>query len=311
MEIVCPLCESPKVFTTRNFSISSLRQEWCATFSFDPFSEFLPLDETLSQHRCSTCDLKFFSPQLAGTPNFYERLSRDNTWYYEENKWEFDEAIRRLSFDRCIETLLEIGCGKGFFLQKVLNFSNTRGIDINPDAVDCCKNKGLNVTTERMENIKQKFDAIVSFEVLEHIPNLREFIQSICNLLLPGGTLILAVPNPESYMKEFDYILLDMPPHHLTQWSKKTFSYVASQFGLEIVSMADEPLRYIHYQNYIQMLASQYQSFYGGGTFSHKIKLRLRNILMPILGEMIIPCSYQYHKQVLLGQTHLVEFRKL
>lgn len=311
MEIICPLCESKKVFTRRTFSIASVRKDWHDTLSFDPFLDFPQLDETLGQHRCGICDLEFFSPQLPGNAGFYERLSRNNTWYYEEDKWEFDEAIQRLSKNQPIETLLEIGCGKGFFLQKVFNFSKTLGIDINKDAIETCKNKGLNVSLERIESIQQKFDTIVSFEVLEHIPDVKEFIQSVCNLLLPGGTLILAVPNPESYMREFNYILLDMPPHHLTKWSKRTFRHVASQFGLEIVGMADEPLRYVHYQYYLQMLASKYQNFYGGGTLSQKIKLRLRNILMPILDEIIVPCSYQYHKQVLLGQTHLVEFRKL
>jgi 2-polyprenyl-3-methyl-5-hydroxy-6-metoxy-1,4-benzoquinol methylase len=311
MGIICPLCESQKIFTTRSFSISSLREEWSAAFSFDPFSDFPQLDETLKQHRCGICDLEFFSPQIAGSSDFYERLSRNNTWYYEENKWEFDEAIQRLSKNQQIETLLEIGCGKGFFLQKLFHFSKTLGIDINRDAVEICRNKGLNVSLERIESIEHKFDAIVSFEVLEHISNAKDFITNICKLLSPGGTLILAVPNPESYLREFEYILLDMPPHHLTKWSKRTFYYMASQFGLEIVGIVNEPLRYVHYQNYIHMLASQYQSGYGGGTLSQKIKLRLRNILMPILGEIIIPCSYQYHKQALLGQTHLVEFKKL
>lgn len=313
MKVFCPLCESSKISTIKKFSIPSLQNEWVTCFGFDPFVNFYQQDQELTQHRCVVCDLEFYSPMYAGESDFYEQLSK-NSWYYEENKWEFDEAIHRLSANKNIETLLEIGCGAGFFLEKVTNYYKTHGIELNQNAVKICEAKKIDILPENLENIERKFDAIVSFEVLEHLPNPKFILQRICELLSPGGILILAVPNPSSYIKEFDHILLDMPPHHVTRWSQKTFEYITTQFSIQLVGISNEPLRYDHYQSYLGMLASKnYNTLDSskGRSIKQKIKQNIRDLIMPIISEIIIPQGYQYHKQVLLGQTHLVEYRKL
>lgn len=99
-----------------------------------------------------------------------------------------------------------------------------------------------------------------------------------------------------------------MPPHHVTRWSQKTFEYIATQFGIKLVGISNEPLRYDHYQSYLGMLASKHYNF-SGSSIKQKIKQNLHNLIMPIISEIIIPQGYQYHKQVLLGQTHLVEYK--
>lgn len=140
MKFVCPLCESNKISTIRRFSISNLQNEWVNYFGFDPFVNFSQQGEELTQHRCIVCDLEFYSPMYVGGSEFYEQLSQ-NSWYYEENKWEFDEAMHRLSANENIETLLEIGCGTGFFLEKIANCYKVHGIELNQKAVEICQKK--------------------------------------------------------------------------------------------------------------------------------------------------------------------------
>jgi 2-polyprenyl-3-methyl-5-hydroxy-6-metoxy-1,4-benzoquinol methylase len=268
------------------------------------------LGEVLLQHRCGICALEFFSPQYVGQKEFYECLSRGNEWYYEENKWEFDEALRRLSLNHRVKTLLEFGCGKGFFLEKVAGCYDTLGMEINREAAQACKAKNLNVTTDGFEALRHPFDAIVAFEVLEHIPEPKDLLRRLYEALVPDGTLIIAVPNPEGYIKEFDHVLLDMPPHHATKWNKTTFEYLAHHLGMEIVGFAYEPLRFVHYQGYLAMLAVQ-QAQAAGSSLRARIMRWLQNVLRVSLAGVTVPLGYQYHKQVLPGQTHLVEFRKV
>ena len=309
MNCNCPLCESSKVFITNTFSIQVLQKEWLAAFNFDPFLDFPQLGQTLIQYRCGLCNLEFFSGKYYGDSSFYARLSTGRDWYYEESKWEFDEAIRRLNTNTRIKTLLEIGCGRGYFLEKVAACYVTCGIETNEAAVRVCETKNLNVTTDKLKTVNEKFDAIVAFELLEHIPYPREFLQQVSEILSPGGTLIFSVPNPEGYLREFDHELLNMPPHHATIWSQKTFEYVASQFGMKIVGITYEPLRYIHYQNYLRMLASRYHTFYGR-SLRQKIQRKLNDLLTPILNHIVTPQGYQYHKRTLPGHTQLVEFKR-
>ena len=117
MSPICPLCESPKIFTLRAFDLAALRTEWVNGFGFDPFLEFVSHETQLRRHLCGDCQLEFFSPKYVGGFDFYERLSKLD-WYYEENKWEFDEAIRRLISNPQIKTVLEIRLWKGFFLRE-------------------------------------------------------------------------------------------------------------------------------------------------------------------------------------------------
>ena len=184
------------------------------------------------------------------------------------------------------------------------------GLEINEKAARVCQQKGFNVITDKMDTLSKRFDAIVAFEVLEHLPNPGEFITHVGKLLSEKGVLILAVPNPESYLKDLDHTLLDMPPHHLTRWSRDSFQHLARRFGLRLIGISNEPLRYEHYSYYLKALAETHHS---GPTSSLRRKFgrKLSGILSPALEYFIVPQGYQYHKKVLAGQTHLAELRKV
>ena len=149
--------------------------------------------------------------------------------------------------------------------------------------------------------------------MLEHVSEPRQFLQGIVNILSPNGSLILAVPNPESYLNELDHLLLDMPPHHSTRWSSNTFEFVSRKFNLELVGIANEPLRYVHYQLYLSNLTTKFHSHDLGAARSFRQRLRrfLGTILSRNIERVASIHGYQQHKKVLAGQTHLAEFRKL
>jgi SAM-dependent methyltransferase len=308
MKLNCRLCGAEKIFTLRTFDLAALRREWRENFGFDAFANFGPTESELRQHRCSVCALEFYSPDYVGDGQFYERLAHGD-WYYEPAKWEFDEAIRRLGGNPGIRSLLEIGCGKGFFLEKVTGCFDALGLEINPAAVEHCRRRHLNVSTDRVETLEREFDAIVAFEVLEHLAQPRELLAHITRRLAPGGSLIFAVPNPESYLREFDHVLLDMPPHHATRWNRQTFEYLSREFRLQLVGIAHEPLRYVHYKSYLAALAHKHHPA-PRGSLGKTLRRHLGKLLAPLLDRVLLPLAYQHHKQLLAGQTHLAEFRK-
>ena len=49
-----------------------------------------------------------------------------------------------------------------------------------------CKEIGLNVSSNEMENLEKQFDAIVSFEVFEHLDNISYFFENATKLLEKG-----------------------------------------------------------------------------------------------------------------------------
>lgn len=310
MRPICPLCESYRIFLTRRVNISLLRKEWLLTFGFDPFLDFGEIGESLEQLRCSTCDLEFFSGHYYGDSAFYERLSRGREWYYEECKWEFQEAIQRLQANSAVKTILEVGCGMGYFLEKVRSCYDVLGVEFNSEALRVCESKGLKVVNTRLEDIDSEFDAVVAFQVLEHIPSPRQFLDQVIRVVSPQGTLILSVPNPQGYLSEFNQALLtDMPPHHATRWSRKAFESVGKQYGLELVDVCYEPLRYIHYLQYIRMLSGQYWQP-SPRPLRQRIWRIIRSFGSPALEAVGAALAYQYHKTILKGHSHLVEYKK-
>ena len=294
--MACPLCNQKKYLTLRQDKIKSLSKRWQQQFGFDAFSE-VSLGETIDKLACIECGLIYFSPAFFGDAAFYSKLSQHD-WYYESDKWEFDRAVEIVQKIRP-KSILEIGCGAGEFLQKIFSgVEYSLGLDFNETALTSARQKGLNVRNENIENLKDSFDMIVLFEVLEHLESPYDIMTTIESKLNPGGILIIAVPNPDGYLKDMGVVLLDMPPHHNTGWKKETFDYLAQKLGMQILSYETEPLRYVHYQGLLSTLIQQ-------GSKSFLLKK-----IQQVLARLFTPFLFTLGSHKLVGQTHLVAFKK-
>ena len=76
------------------------------------------------------------------------------------------------------------------------------------------------------------------------------FISDCLALLKPKGRLVLCVPNYESFLK-YQYNLLDMPPHHMTQWSVDTFRALENLYPVHLSMVKYEPLAPYHIDGYL------------------------------------------------------------
>lgn len=291
----CPLCGSEKYIKLQSYEGSDLSKNWLKQFGFDAFDKFQ--NNTLEKLMCVDCTLIFFYPGYYGDSKFYSNLSQYD-WYYESDKWEFSIAIDLIKKYRPT-SLLEIGCGSGEFLSKVSPaIDYVMGIDINQSALRAARIKGLHVSSCAIEELENSFDMIVLFEVLEHLAEPGNVLKAIYKKLNPGGLLIVAVPNPESYLKDMGTVLLDMPPHHNTCWSKSTFQFVAKYIQLDMLDYKMEPLRYVHYLGYLLMI-NQIDT-------KNQFMIKLKNLLC----KFIAPISYATLSKEIIGQTHLAVFKK-
>ena len=294
--MACPLCNQKKYLNLRQDDIKNLSKLWQQQFGFDAFSE-VALGETINKLACFECGLIYYYPEFFGDATFYSKLSQHD-WYYESDKWEFDRAVEIVQKIRP-KSILEIGCGAGEFLQKVFSgVEYSLGLDFNETALTSARQKGLNVRNENIQNLKDSFDMIVMFEVLEHLESPFDIMKAIESKLNPGGVLIIAVPNPDGYLKDMGVVLLDMPPHHNTGWKKETFDYLAQKLGMQILSYETEPLRYVHYQSLLSTLIQQ-------GSKSFFLKK-----VQQVLARLFTPFLFTLGSHKLVGQTHLVSLKK-
>lgn len=136
-----------------------------------------------------------------------------------------DEEIRRkLEFYRPFfaghDNVLDIGCGRGEFLEVMRDANVTsRGIDLSPESVAQCREKGLEAEVADMftyltEQPDGEFDGIMSSQVVEHLAPHRvaEMINLCGRKLRRGGVLAIETPNPECLAIFATYFYLD-PTH--------------------------------------------------------------------------------------------------
>jgi SAM-dependent methyltransferase len=100
--------------------------------------------------------------------------------------------------------LLDLGCGKGFFLRDADRLCETCGVDISDFAIKRAR-KGteksyLCIGSITHVNFRDNlFDVVTCFDTLEHLSNPEWAIRESNRVLMKGGLFIFTVPNVSSY----------------------------------------------------------------------------------------------------------------
>lgn len=157
------------------------------------------------------------------------------------------EAASLLSVKKENATYLDAGCALGASLlaseQIGLNASNVYGVDISQEAVDLCKDKGLNVVCSSFIDcdsekvfLQKQFDILSMWYVIEHFENLHDLLQKAADLLHKGGVFAFATPNAKgiSARKNKTKFFLQSPKDHYTIWDKSILKKVLKPFGFTV-----------------------------------------------------------------------------
>ncbi len=96
--------------------------------------------------------------------------------------------------DQDVKTLLDVGCGRGGFMQRMISDGiKCKGVDLSALMVKECKSQGLDAECINAVDVKGKYDAIVSiFDVLNFMDNetLVTFLNAMADKLNDNGIFI-------------------------------------------------------------------------------------------------------------------------
>lgn len=158
--------------------------------------------------------------------------------------------------------ILDMGCGTGEFIQ-YCSFHGFQSIGIEPNEKarsfgihslkqDIRSESGLNDISP------DTLDVITLWHVLEHVHNLDEQMAQLKKILKPGGSLIVAVPNSNSWdaIKYREYWAAYDLPRHLYHFNMKTLANFIEKINFKLVEIL--PMKYDAY--YISLLSEKYKS---------------------------------------------------
>ncbi len=95
--------------------------------------------------------------------------------------------------------LLDAGCGTGFNLLALGRLGRATGIDLAPEAIVFCRERGVRAARASLLALPFRnaaFDAVTSFDVIYHawVTDDRAAVAEMARVVRPGGLLLVRVP---------------------------------------------------------------------------------------------------------------------
>jgi SAM-dependent methyltransferase len=142
------------------------------------------------------------------------------------------------------KTWLDIGCGHGEFMVAVKKYSGgvitTKGTEPNIRKQESARSRGLDVSYFDLESHDEKYDIISLLNVYSHLPDPPAFINSLKNLLKPGGELILETGDTADLSANDHYRPFYLPDH-LSFASEGILTEILKKLNFDIVEVKKYP----------------------------------------------------------------------
>ena len=199
---ICPICD------TDNHSKKEYKENLPLTYKkIDYSGRKTPDGYHYEMVRCRNCSLLYAS-------SIYDIEITDKL--YENSGFIYEEELSGLkkTYEHCLiqaenlvtqkENFLEIGCGNGFLLELAINngWKNVTGVEPSIEAINNAKenikDKIHHSTFKTGKFKKNYFDLVFFAMVLEHVPDVNEFLSEIFQILNQGG-IIVAICHDERH----------------------------------------------------------------------------------------------------------------
>jgi SAM-dependent methyltransferase len=94
--------------------------------------------------------------------------------------------------------ILDVGCGTGANLKMLAAYGPAEGVDISPQAVEFCRERGLDSVKlgaiEHLPYESNSFDLVTALDVIEHLDDDVAGLREMLRVLRPDGRLLVFVP---------------------------------------------------------------------------------------------------------------------
>ncbi len=229
--MICPVCAETLPVKLKKIKLSEyayLVCPFCASYVLDP----LPgIDDSKKIYESDN----YFVDTYIG--------------YFESTEIQlknFNQYVRKLiPYLRQDSLIAEIGSGSGAFIMSLRNhgYNNVIGYELNPHARQMAKEAGLDVRaqSELFQNKSSDTDLLCMFDVIEHVPNPRDFLTQCKDVLAPDGLLVLFTSYNNSMasklLRKMWWFLT--PPEHCIIYTRESMKNMLQDLGYKVTDIID------------------------------------------------------------------------
>lgn len=134
-------------------------------------------------------------------------------------------------------SVLDVGCGTGFVLEKLQHDYDAHGLDHAQVAVDYCHERGLTFVKQGLLGVEtfdgKKFQLVSFLDVIEHIEDDLTTISIAKQYLDENGIVMITVPAFRFLWSAHDEI-----HHHKRRYTKKTLATLLEKAGYSVRYMS-------------------------------------------------------------------------
>ncbi len=160
------------------------------------------------------------------------RQLEDTYWWFVGRRHLVRDLIERFA-PRQPRLILDAGCGTGGTLAHLRGLGELWGCDVAPEALEACRVRGFEnlrrSPVEALDFPDERFDVVVSCDVIEHIEQHAQAMREMARVLKPGGILVLTVPAHRWLWTAHDEAL-----DHLRRYETRELRDLIESAGLEI-----------------------------------------------------------------------------
>jgi SAM-dependent methyltransferase len=196
-------------------------------------------------YRCESCRLAFKWPrppqgEINASHSEGELVEWDDSFQGREDWRLAADFISRRGSPR---TVLDVGCFDGQFLAQFGDDWGKYGVEVHAQAAIRARERGVRIVGEDLardlEKISRRFEAVVAFDVIEHVPDPMQLLTRMSSLAAPGGYVLLSSGNTDAPSwrlmgSRYWYCTL---PAHISFISPRWCDLAARKLGLEIVQI--------------------------------------------------------------------------
>jgi 2-polyprenyl-3-methyl-5-hydroxy-6-metoxy-1,4-benzoquinol methylase len=242
--MISPITNSPRVEAWDSIPVADIVKAYQEKHQLDVSRHFRGLSD-VTIGRCQDSGLRFYAPpETVGDDAFYQSLQKVFS-YSPSLRWEHKRGLSHLAPGMKV---LEIGCGPGVFLSALAaKGAQCTALELNSLIAETARSKGFTVHNQLISDHAAEFpaayDAVCFYQVLEHVADVKPFLDAVLSALKPGGLVVIGVPHNNPFLYRYDKLhALNLPPHHMGLWDRESLTSLPRFFSMDLVETAIEPI---------------------------------------------------------------------